>query len=161
MSVRVHSRERKTTDGKGGLEGLKKRVEKLGLGRVHVGIPGSATEADGTRIADIAATHEFGDPSRGIPERSFLRASIIKNRKNYVKMARNGAKKVAAGTMESRMVYSLIGTQAQGDVWDYFILGRPNFVPLKPATIKRKGSSAPLIDSGQMRQSITHIVTEG
>lgn len=33
-----------------------------------------------------------------------------------------------------------------------------NFVPNAPATIERKGSSAPLLDTGQMWQSITHEV---
>ena len=36
--------------------------------------------------------------------------------------------------------------------------GRPEWPPLKPETIKRKGSSKALIDTGTLRASITHKV---
>lgn len=35
------------------------------------------------------------------------------------------------------------------------------FVPLSPATINRKGSSKPLIDTGHLRQSIRYIIDKG
>ena len=35
-----------------------------------------------------------------------------------------------------------------------------SFTPNKPATIKRKGSSRPLIDTGHLRQSITSKVVK-
>lgn len=146
------------TDGKGGLKGLQKRMEALGLQRVKVGVPGTATEADGTKIAMIAAVHEFGRPDLGIPERPFLRGSILASRQKYIKMAKRGAKKVAEGVMDSGTVYRLIGAEAVGNVQEY--IRNADFVPLKPATIKRKGSSKPLIDTGQLRQSITYVVTE-
>ena len=159
MVARVKAKETRTTDGKGGLAGMRKRVLALGLGLVHVGVPAGAKESEtGESLAVIAATHEFGSPARGIPERSFLRASVRVNRKRYVKLAENGAKKVAAGSMDARKVYNLIGAGAAGDVQEYMREG--NFAPLKPATIARKKSSKPLIDTGQLRQSITFIVKE-
>jgi hypothetical protein len=35
-----------------------------------------------------------------------------------------------------------------------------HFVPLKPATIRRKGSSKPLIDTGQMMNGVTYVVED-
>ena len=45
-----------------------------------------------------------------------------------------------------------LGEMTKGDVQTEIRSG--DFAPLKPATIKRKGSSRPLIDTGQMVQSI-------
>jgi hypothetical protein len=48
--------------------------------------------------------------------------------------------------------------QAAADVQAYMVNGK--FAPLKAKTIKRKGSSKPLIDTGQLRQSITYRVVD-
>jgi phage gpG-like protein len=39
--------------------------------------------------------------------------------------------------------------------------GQPEWLDLKPATIKRKGSSKPLIDTGDMRNSINQEMIDG
>jgi hypothetical protein len=47
----------------------------------------------------------------------------------------------------------LIGMRVVGDIQDRISDGIPP--PNSPITIARKGSSKPLIDSGQLRQSIS------
>jgi len=44
----------------------------------------------------------------------------------------------------------------EGKIKETITEGRGEWPPLKPATIKRKGSSKPLIDTGKLRASITH-----
>ena len=39
-------------------------------------------------------------------------------------------------------------------------IGRGHFVPNAPNTIKQKGSSQPLIDTGRMRNSVSHKVED-
>ena len=50
-------------------------------------------------------------------------------------------------------VYEKIGLVASNDVKEYFVMG--DFEPLKQKTIDRKGSSKPLIDTSELRNSIT------
>jgi phage gpG-like protein len=46
----------------------------------------------------------------------------------------------------------------EGEIKKTITAGRSEWKPLKPATIRRKGSSKPLIDTGKLRASITHRV---
>ena len=130
---------------------LKKRL--VGDGKVvHVGIPQGPKETDGTPVAMIAAVHEYGSPSQGIPERPFLRVAIYKNRNKYVRLNRINLVKMMRGQMQMEQALGLLGEMAKGDVVTEIKSG--DFAPLKAATIKRKGSSRPLIDTGQMVQSM-------
>ena len=159
MTSRMRSSQTRRTDGKGGVEGLRKRLLDLGLASVKVGVPGDAKESETSEsLAMIARVHEFGNPARGIPERSFLRGSILFNRKKYVNAAKVLSKRALDGRATADQVYGTLGQLASGDVKEY--IRNADFPALKPATIRRKGSSKPLIDTGQLRQSITYIVVE-
>jgi phage gpG-like protein len=97
--------------------------------------------------------HEFGSPERGIPERPFLRTTIQANKGKYVQLNRKNLVAVLNKTMTVEQALGQLGAVAAGDVQAQIASG--GFAPLKAATIKRKGSSKPLIDTGQLRQSIT------
>lgn len=119
---------------------------------VNVGVPEGKREEDGTPVAMIAAVHEFGSPSQGIPERPFLRAAVQRNRQKYVRLNRINLVKMLRGQATVDQALGQLGEMAKGDVQTEIRSG--DFAPLKQATIKRKGSSRPLIDTGQMVQSI-------
>lgn len=119
---------------------------------VNVGVPEGKREEDGTPVAMIAAVHEFGSPSQGIPERPFLRVAVQRNRQKYVRLNRINLVKMLRGQATVDQALGQLGEMAKGDVQTEIRNG--DFAPLKPATIKRKGSSRPLIDTGQMVQSI-------
>jgi phage gpG-like protein len=121
--------------------------------KINVGVPGSQKETDGTPVALIAAVHEFGSPAQGIPERPFLRTTIQENRGKYVQLNRRNLVAVLNGKMTVEQALGQLGEVAKGDVQLHIASG--TFAPLKAATIKRKGSMSPLIDTGQLRQSIT------
>ena len=64
-----------------GGDGLAKALGKIAANtskasRVDVGFMGGATYPDGTLVSFVAATQEFGAPSRGIPPRPFFRTMI-------------------------------------------------------------------------------------
>lgn len=133
---------------------LRRRLEN-GKHQVRIGFPAGVqhnSEGDSIAMAELAAVHEFGAHSVGIPERPFMRTSIQKNRTRYVALTRQNIKKILQKQMDIRTALGQLGELAKGDMQKEIAQG--SFAPLKPSTIRRKGSSKPLIDSGQMRQSI-------
>lgn len=104
-------------------------------------------------LAQIAVVHEFGDPDRNIPERPALRGGVKRGIPKFNALNRDSLREVVRGNLTVEQALGRLGAAAQGEVQREFIVG--GFVPNKPETIRRKGSSRPLIDIGQYRQSIT------
>lgn len=119
--------------------------------KINVGFPsGGPVEESGTPVALVAAVHEFG--SQHVPERSFLRAGIRDGADQQVRLNRRNLAAVARNEMSVQEALGQLGEMAVSQVKQTIASG--DFVPLKEATIARKGSSAPLIDTGQMHQSV-------
>lgn len=141
----------------GGIDGLLKRMTSLGEPEVYIGIPSSGAARGGSiNNATLAAIHELGAASRGIPARPFLVPTIKKNSVRYVDLMAQGFKLVLHDKQNARQFYEKIGLQASSDVKEYIANG--NFEPLKQETIDRKGSSKPLIDTAELRNSINYEV---
>ncbi|WLF84834.1 hypothetical protein [Moraxella sp. ZY210820] len=106
-------------------------------------------------MADLAEIHEYGDSTRHIPERSFLRASLRQNESNYVDVLESGLFTVLSGEMSIDKLKHKLGLIAHRDVVKY--ISTANFAPLKPSTIKRrrKQSNRPLVDTGNLRNSLS------
>lgn len=105
----------------------------------------------------IATFQEFGT-TRGVPERPFLRGTIDENRERYANMVQKSAERIVDGKSSVDKELALWGEKIVGDVKQRIAAGIDP--PLQPATIARKGSSKPLIDSGQLRNSITYTVSK-
>jgi hypothetical protein len=58
--------------------------------------------------------------------------------------------------MSAKVALDRLGIQAQNIIKQSF--RKNDWKPLNPKTIKRKGSSTPLIDTGQLIGSISYIV---
>lgn len=126
--------------------------------RVAVGFPqGEAKQG----VIMKAVYNEFG--TRGgrsgggwggpIPERPFLRNTMRKNQKKYMQAMKASALPILLGKQTPVQVLSKLGILAQGDVQSEITsLSSP---PNSPVTIKLKGSSNPLIDTGEMRGAVT------
>lgn len=128
---------------------------------VSVGIPSTAKEEDGSSSAVVAAANEYG--TANIPERPFLRTGVRKNLPKYKKLNETNLKAVVNGKSTIDKSLGLLGLMASQDVKDEITNG--NFAPLDAKTIaarKRRsvGSSKPLIDTGQMRESITYEIVK-
>lgn len=123
-----------------------------------VGVQGTdaSQDHDGITNAALAAIHEFGAPAAGIPERSFLRSTISRENKKYLKLLQNAGKNALA-KVPAKKSLEILGEIVVADVRKT-IDRSIGLKPLKAATVARKGSSKPLIDTGQLKGSITAVV---
>lgn len=125
-----------------------------GDSHVKVGFPAGKSSAGNI---NKAVWQEFGTRGGGwggpIPERPFMRNAMRANRGKYQQAMRTSAPKLLTGETTLSTVMSKLGVLAQGDIQQEITnLTSP---PNSPVTIKLKGSSKPLIDSGQMRAAVT------
>lgn len=104
-------------------------------------------------LAVIAAIHEFG--LGDMPQRSFLRSAYDENLPMIDKMIQCVANGAVFG-LGTNAALNQLGNVVQGMVQRKIVDGP--FVPNSPATIKRKKSSRPLIDTGHLRQSIRYVI---
>jgi hypothetical protein len=111
---------------------------------------GALTPSSGLTVAEVATFHEFG--TRTIPQRSFIRGwfdeSVEKNRALILSQL----KLVAAGKLGLEQALERVALKCEADVKRRIRNRIPP--PLAPATVQRKGSSVPLIDTGQLRASV-------
>lgn len=127
-------------------------LSQLGGKAVKVGVFADAgTEPDGTSLADVAIWNEYG--TEHIPPRPFMRITADKNEKNWQGLAEKAVGRIIdQGGGSPRQAMEIIGVAAVGNVQQ--VIGSSELAADSPGTIKRKGSDAPLIDKGRLRQSI-------
>lgn len=93
-----------------------------------------------------------------IPERAFLRNGYDINIETITKKSSELMNEVIDGEMSAETFLAAIGTELRDAIKRYAIeLKTP---ANHPFTIKRKGSSNPLVDTGQMIESIKYEVEE-
>lgn len=165
MSVKI------TTDKKG-WDKMVRSLKNMDNRQVNVG------HLDGGEEAWLAGIHEYGcdipvtEKMRGylmyqglfiapttthihIPERSFLRAGFDKNHLKVIKKCEKAlAYDLEYG--ESNIFLDAIGLMLCDAIKDYAVELR--IPPNHPFTIERKGSSNPLVDSGDMINALTYEV---
>ena len=146
MGVKVT--DRMTADG----NKLQKMLKVLAEKEVRVGFQaGKATEEDGTDICDIAAWNELGTVH--IPARPFLRQSVDDNVSKINSFLQSKKKDLVRG-VSAEQVLKEIGIFQKDLIQEKITEG--NFTPNAESTVKKKGSSKPLIDTGRMRQSVNY-----
>ena len=135
--------------------GVLKRVSEMKRGTVRVGVMGDAGDENGVSLAEIAAFHEFGTST--IPERSFLRSTFYGHAAEGLRlMCEKLSKAIIEGKLDEPRALGLLGTWAVAEVKRTI---RASIAPeLAAATIAAKGSSLPLVDTGQLINSITYVV---
>lgn len=141
--------------------GLNQIVKALSDGSVvRVGIMGRKTSRNEATVtnAELGAIHEFGSKSKNIPARSWLRMPIHKESDQIAKSAAKASKQMAKdGNMRGVLVN--IGIACEAAIQRAFdTRGFGTWKPDRKATIRRKRSDAPLIDSGAFRRSVTSMV---
>lgn len=93
-----------------------------------------------------------------IPERSFIRAGYDQNREQVLAKASKLLADVTAGKMTARGCYQALGLELSSKIKDYAVnLSDP---PNSGFTIARKGSSNPLVDTGDMIGGISWRVSK-
>lgn len=129
-------------------------MQNLDSKSVKVGIQSGATAEDGSNLAMIAAVHEYGNEKT--PQRSFIRSALDNNTQQIKTLSDQMAGKLVDGTSSPRQALDVIGLAVTGMIQKNISEG--SFKELADSTVKKKGSSKPLIDTGRMRQSIRHVV---
>ena len=126
-----------------------------------VGIPeeNSARKSGGLSNAQLMYIHENGSPANNIPARPVLQMGIADEEasgriQDYLgEGSRRALKGDIAGAQQAWEKAGMVGVNS--------VLGKftdGSLAPNAPATIARKGSDTPLIDTGALRQSITYVV---
>lgn len=160
----------RVTDADRGARALAESLRALGKARVRVGVLADAPKKTGTRtgkrgrqiqqaatLAEVAAAHEFGTDK--IPQRSFIRATVDLKAAVIAAEQEKLAAQVAEGKITPEVAMERLGAAVQGMVQTRIAEGIGP--ALKPATVARKGSDKPLVDTGQLRSSVTYQVLQG
>lgn len=124
----------------------------------------------GLTVADVGTFNEFGvgpftvrgsfssdggmigHEHPGIPQRSFIRAWFDESQDFIAETLRSQMRLVVAGKITAEVAADRIALAFEGSVKQRISRGIPP--PNAPSTIRKKGSSKPLIDKGQLRNAI-------
>ena len=111
--------------------------------------------------AELMYIHTNGSTLRGIPARPVIEPAIFDDKANIAAELKTAAEGALAGN-KSQMMTGLnrAGMEGQNAARGWFVNPKNNWAPNTPATIEVKGSSKPLIDSGQLRKSIIYVIGE-
>lgn len=142
-----------------GAQALVQRLTGARGATIDVGILGErAAEAyeDGITVAQVAEWAELG---LGQPMRSWLRGWVDEHEREIHDRIRAEVRAVAAGTRPRRQALERLAAWMVGGIRARIAVGIDP--PNAPSTVARKGSSKPLIDTGQLRSSVASRVTEG
>lgn len=105
---------------------------------------------EGVTVGDIATFHEFG--TQTVPARSFIRGWFDERQDFIQKTLVSRMRAAVAGHLTAQQALDQMALAFEGDVKRRIAQRIPP--PLAESTIKRKGSSVPLIDTGQLRNAI-------
>lgn len=136
------------------IEKIQKRIKKAKKATAaRVGFPKAEphAESEGETIPEIAFKHEFGEGR--VPERSFMRTTLFENKAEITKMLSIEGKAVVNGQANIQTALGKVGLKT-ADLMKVTLIKLKD-PPNSPYTIAKKGSSNPLIDTGQMVNSIT------
>jgi hypothetical protein len=142
-------------------------IDQLHDGYVKSGFPdlgdvGKATRKgsrhkpyeDISEVARVAVWNEFGT-TNGIPARPFFRNAIDGNREKIFDMAARFANLAMIGKSTVAEAFERLGLFMQSTIRSSIRNG--SWQANSPKTEKKKGSTKPLIDTGQMINSVTFI----
>lgn len=143
-----------------GWKRIKAELKRMSGAYTKVGIqadqaPHKGNDGELAPMVEIAAAHEFGVPDKGIPERSFLRAAFDEHKPEIDRLIETGRNQIFTGKSDVRGVLRVVGLFAVAKSKNR-ITSRIE-PALSPATIARKGSDVPLIDTAQLIQSIRSV----
>jgi hypothetical protein len=143
-----------------GLKTLHRQIGELESMRAQVGLfrETAGRVSDPGRISDnpsLGAVHEFGDPKHNIPARSFLLMPMV-TQLGKLLAAKSASVIYLLRTRGARRLLGWLGVLGEDVVQESFATrGWGQWPALKIATIKRKKSSAILIESAQMRRAVS------
>lgn len=153
-----------------GMRALAQTMREVKNAYVKVGVLGDSEherqEGEAVTNVDLALIHEFGAPSAGIPERSFIRSTFEKKKSELATQAKGLVRSIYEGHETPGKALGKLGAKLAADIKKAVVAGIAP--PTSPETTARKeaktykgaakGSPVPLIDTGQLLSSITWVV---
>ena len=148
------------------LNHLNKIAKGMNASELKVGFIDKATYSDGTSVAEVAFTNEYGVPERNQPPRPFFRNAISSHQSEWRDLISRG---LSAGKGPDA-VLEVLGAVIVGDVKDSIAqLVDPALSPRTVALRKDKkhrdavgkpvnNSNKPLIDTGVMLNDVNYTV---
>lgn len=146
------------TDNRDKFDKIIKDLKSLSKLEVKVGIfNDSGSTFKGERILDYATIQEFGNKRQGgnVPERSFIR-STSDEKNHWIDNIRHATVDVKEGKESPGSAVVQVAIRARDDIKKKILEGDDKWPPLKESTIKKKGSSRPLLDKGFLINSIKY-----
>tara|TARA_Y100000310_G_C20703455_1_gene832271 strand:+ start:4926 stop:5435 length:510 start_codon:yes stop_codon:yes gene_type:complete len=141
------------------MEALSGLVTKVGYPEGEpVGSPQKQTDepplTQMSEVARIAFTLEFGAPHLGDKKWPTMSKAFLKDQLKTRTLARRLFIKVTEGRLNPMKALGIIGEFHAENIREEIRMTRTP--ALEESTIQKKGSSKPLIDTGQMIQSVAH-----
>jgi len=158
-----------------GLNALRDALAFLKNSRVLIGIPAASGGSDDLTNAELAFLHSNGSPVNHIPPRPFLEPAIEQAKEDIAQRMKAAVEAAVSGnTGEAMDELDKAGLYGENAAKEYFTGGHfapnapitveggwmRNRVSGRPVKVKGKGSSTPLIDTGSLRSSITHVIEQ-
>jgi hypothetical protein len=151
LTLTVASGGSVVTEKDNGARVFMSRLREAHGGAVDVGILGekAAQSNDGATVGEVASYHEFG---LGVPQRSFVRGWVDENRNEVSSLMRRALEATTTKGVALGRALETVGLVIASKMQERISRG---IEPANaPATIKAKGSSKPLIATGQLRSAI-------
>lgn len=144
---------------------LRAKLEAAEKAHVKVGIlasKGGAAQHDaesGLTICQVGAFNEYG--TKTIPERPFLRSTFLKKDAELGRVTAKLAKGFIEGRVSLARALDTLGLWGATAVKKTITTGKGVPPANAASTIKSKGSSRPLVDTGRMLGAISWEVVDG
>ena len=125
----------------------------------YVGYNGESNPQDipPVETAELAKTLSFG--AYNIPPRPFIEDGLLSKKDDLKEEVETQLDKIKDG---KRANWNKVGTKAVGAIQEFVRGGfYKSSVPNSPHTVEYKGSDTPLIDTGDLVNSLEYVVTQG
>ena len=133
-----------------GFDNIIRQALKLDGKGVKVGIRRGKGSHDGTDMLDIAVYNHFGTAT--IPARPFVSDCAEKNAGQIKEAQKRLVYRVYQGSLSADGALAQLGAWYVNVQQGHILHG--GWTPNAPATIKRKGSNKPLVDTGQLVNTV-------
>ena len=133
-----------------GFDNIIRQALKLDGKGVKVGIRRGKGSHDGTDMLDIAVYNHFGTAT--IPARPFVSDCAEKNAGQIQEAQKRLVYRVYQGSLSADGALAQLGAWYVNVQKGHILHG--GWTPNAPATIKRKGSNKPLVDTGQLVNTV-------
>jgi hypothetical protein len=111
--------------------------------------------------AQLLYIHTNGSPMKHIPPRPVIEPAIMDSANNaLITEQLQKAVEAALDGKDATVYLNRAGQAAENAARGWFSNPKNGWAPNAPSTIRRKHSDRPLIDTGELRKSLTHLVVE-